>query len=98
MGIKLDFEFFEVGQIYKRFPAKKFYKGISSINFDFSRSDRFTKEFPFKSFIRGFLLEIRQNEFIRDFLYKIYKGFPLYSRSENLQKDFRYKICIKGFL
>ena len=25
MGLKMDFEFFEVGQIYKRFPAKKFF-------------------------------------------------------------------------
>ena len=42
MGLKIDFEFFEVGQIYWRFPAKKFYKGISQINFDFSRSDKFS--------------------------------------------------------
>ena len=25
MGLKMDFEFFEVGQIYLRFPAKKFF-------------------------------------------------------------------------
>ena len=56
MGLKLDFEFWNFGQIYKRFPAKKFYKGISLINFDFLRSEHFTKEFPYKIFIRGFLL------------------------------------------
>ena len=56
MGLKIDFEFFEVGQIYKRFPANNFYKGISFINFDFSRSQQFSKEFPYKICIRGFLL------------------------------------------
>ena len=33
MGLKIDFEFFKVGQFYLGFPAKKFYKGISNINF-----------------------------------------------------------------
>ena len=32
MGLKMDFEFFEVGQIYKRFPAKNFLAGISFTN------------------------------------------------------------------
>ena len=32
MGLKMDFEFFEIGQIYKRFPAKHFLAGISFIN------------------------------------------------------------------
>ena len=72
MGLKFEFEFFEIVQIYKRFPAKKFYKGISFIIFDFLSSEHFTREFPSKSFIRGFLLEIGPNEFIRDFLHKIY--------------------------
>ena len=56
MGLKFEFEFFEIGQIYKRFPAKNFYKGISFRNFDFLRLEHFTKEFPYNIFIRGFLL------------------------------------------
>ena len=34
---------------------------------------------------------------MRDFLYKIYKGFPLYSRSEKFIKNFLYKIVIRDF-
>ena len=52
MGLKIDFEFFKVGQMYRRFTAKKFYKGISQINFDFSRSDKFIEDFQLKNFIR----------------------------------------------
>ena len=32
MGLKIDFEFFEVGQFYLGFPAKNFFGGISFIN------------------------------------------------------------------
>ena len=42
MGLKMDFEFFEVGQIYKRFPAKYFLRGISFINW----AERIYKGFP----------------------------------------------------
>ena len=55
MGLKIDFEFFEVGQIYWRFHAKKFYKGISQINFDFSRLGKFIEHFQLKNIKKGFL-------------------------------------------
>ena len=42
MGLKMDFEFLEVGQIYKRFPAKKKLAGISFINW----AERIYKGFP----------------------------------------------------
>ena len=48
MGLKFDFEFWNFGQIYKRFPAKKFYKGISFKNFDFFRLEQIYWRFPAK--------------------------------------------------
>ena len=42
MGLKMDFEFFEVGQIYKIFPAKNFLAVISFINW----AERIYKGFP----------------------------------------------------
>ena len=55
LGLKMYFEFFEVGQIYKRFPAKKifsrdfFYKlgGTNLLGISFIK---FTKDFLY---IRG---------------------------------------------
>ena len=52
MGLKIDFEFFEVGQFYWRFPAKKNYKGISQINFKFWGRNKFIEDFLLKKFRR----------------------------------------------
>ena len=54
MGLKIDFEFFKVGQFYLGFPAKKFYKGISQINFNFRGRNKFIEDFLQKKFIKEF--------------------------------------------
>ena len=59
MGLKIDFEFFEVGQFYWRFPAKKFYKGISQINFNFRGRNKFIEDLLLKNFIKEFPLYSR---------------------------------------
>ena len=53
MGLKIDFEFFEVGQFYLGFPAKKFHKGISQINFNFRGRNTFIEDYLLKNFIKG---------------------------------------------
>ena len=55
MGFKIDFEFFEVEQFYLIFPGKKFFKGISQINFNFRGRNKFIEDFQLKNFIKGFL-------------------------------------------
>ena len=64
MGLKIDFEFFEIGQIYKRFPVnflkfefsrENFLMGLK-IDFEFWNFGKNLKRFPYKICIRGFLL------------------------------------------
>ena len=50
MGLKMDFEFFEVGQIYKRFPAKIFFSRdffykLGGTNLQGISFIKFTKDF-----------------------------------------------------
>ena len=67
-------------------------------DFEISRSEKFTKDFHYTIFYLVFLLLIGRNEFIRDFLHRIYIGFPLNWRPEKFPKDFHFKIIIQGFL